>query len=238
MKRDARQCAKGIFFATFLNTTLLLFVVAHFSPWQGRLKFIKIHRNRIVMNGRRIMPSRNGRRGRPRGSGLDDRAQLRRIAELMDADPELKPTTAIKALGVSDPSTIRRLRDKLKAERSKLEVASGALAGGSRGHVSERPELRSAAGQSRSENFASSREPGEVAVRIPQMDVSKPQAAWLGQLSASHRFAVSSGGPRAGRSGVSLRVPEVASALRRQLSVTRLATVISPKRLDIRSTLH
>jgi hypothetical protein len=54
------------------------------------------------------------RRGRPKGSGIDDSATLQRVAELMGADPDLKPTTAIRMLGIDDPSTIRRLRDKLK----------------------------------------------------------------------------------------------------------------------------
>lgn len=51
-------------------------------------------------------------RGRPKGSGIDDRIWLREMARLMRLDPTLRPTSAIKALGVTDPSTIRRLRDK------------------------------------------------------------------------------------------------------------------------------
>lgn len=62
------------------------------------------------------MPADFARRGRPKGSGLDDRVSLRAISELLEADPTLKPTTAIKRIGVSDPSTIRRLRDKLRTE--------------------------------------------------------------------------------------------------------------------------
>lgn len=54
------------------------------------------------------------RRGRPKGTGIDDRAILSRIGELMAADPELKPTTAIKRAGVDNPSIVRRLREKLK----------------------------------------------------------------------------------------------------------------------------
>lgn len=62
------------------------------------------------------MASHEARRGRPKGSGLDDRSQLRLITELLARDPNLKPTTAIKAIGVTDPSAIRRLREKLKTE--------------------------------------------------------------------------------------------------------------------------
>lgn len=54
-------------------------------------------------------------RGRPKGSGIDDRIWLREIERLMRIDPALRPTSAIKALGVTDPSAIRRLRDKYAA---------------------------------------------------------------------------------------------------------------------------
>jgi hypothetical protein len=60
------------------------------------------------------MPQGQARRGRPRGSGLDDRAQLTAVIQKLKADPALKPTTAIKSIGIQDPSTIRRLRDKLR----------------------------------------------------------------------------------------------------------------------------
>ena len=60
------------------------------------------------------------RYGRPKGSGLDDRAQLAAIAALLAANPKLKPTTAIRSLGIEDPSDIRRLRDKFRIEQSAL----------------------------------------------------------------------------------------------------------------------
>ncbi|MFA9549936.1 MAG: hypothetical protein ACERIL_02590 [Hyphomicrobium sp.] len=58
------------------------------------------------------MASATARQGRPKGSGIDDSQQLARIAALLAADPKLKPTTAIRSLGIEDPSLIRRLRDK------------------------------------------------------------------------------------------------------------------------------
>jgi hypothetical protein len=60
------------------------------------------------------------RYGRPKGSGLDDRAQLAAVAALLAANPKLKPTTAIRSLGVEDPSDIRRLRDKFRSEQGSL----------------------------------------------------------------------------------------------------------------------
>lgn len=66
------------------------------------------------------MSEKKPRRGRPKGSGIDDSARLRSIAALMVADPGLKPTTAIKRIGVNDPSIIRRLRDKFHVCKAQL----------------------------------------------------------------------------------------------------------------------
>jgi hypothetical protein len=80
-------------------------------------------------------PSTSGKRGRPPGTGKNDNERLLKIAALMAADPGLKPTTAIKKIGETDPSTIRRLRDKfneqqaqLTAERPALQLAAAATA--------------------------------------------------------------------------------------------------------------
>lgn len=54
------------------------------------------------------------RRGRPKGTGIDDSDRIARLAELLRMRPDLKPTTAIRSMGFSDPSAIRRLRDKYK----------------------------------------------------------------------------------------------------------------------------
>ncbi len=82
------------------------------------------------------------RRGRPKGSGIDDTAMLAQIAELIAANPDLKPTTAIRALGIEDPSVIRRLRDKLKG--SELSAAP-ALASASYPVPSRTPRTMAAA---------------------------------------------------------------------------------------------
>ncbi len=64
----------------------------------------------------------NGKRsrGRPKGSGIDDRQRLLDIGHLIERNPKLKPTTAIRKLGFSDPSTIRRLRDKYTSQRDAI----------------------------------------------------------------------------------------------------------------------
>jgi len=71
------------------------------------------------------MSNVTARRGRPKGSGLDDRVRLRTVAALLASNPELKTTTAIKSTGVSDPSTIRRLRDKFHECRDQLMAELG-----------------------------------------------------------------------------------------------------------------
>jgi methylphosphotriester-DNA--protein-cysteine methyltransferase len=60
------------------------------------------------------MSAVKAKRGRPTGSGINDRIWLREIGHLIRIKPATKPTAAIKALGITDPSTIRRLRDKHK----------------------------------------------------------------------------------------------------------------------------
>ena len=64
------------------------------------------------------------RRGRPIGSGIDDSDRIARLAELLKMQPELKPTTAIRCMGYTDPSAIRRLRDKFK-QTSRPQAGSG-----------------------------------------------------------------------------------------------------------------
>ena len=63
------------------------------------------------------MSDKRRQRGRPKGSGINDWERLLTIASLMEKNPKLKVTTAIKELGFTDPSVIRRLRDKFKANR-------------------------------------------------------------------------------------------------------------------------
>lgn len=62
------------------------------------------------------MSSNKRGRGRPRGTGLDDSATLKKMADMIVANPALRPTTAIKrALERPNPATIRRLQGKWTA---------------------------------------------------------------------------------------------------------------------------
>ncbi|MGL4396909.1 MAG: hypothetical protein ACRCS9_10255 [Hyphomicrobium sp.] len=65
------------------------------------------------------------RRGRPKGSGIDDSDRIQRLIELIRVRPELKPTTALRAMGIADPSAIRRLRDKYKRLSDSPAIAPG-----------------------------------------------------------------------------------------------------------------
>ena len=62
------------------------------------------------------MVQTKARRGRPIGTGIDDSDRIARLEELLRIQPDLKPTTAIRVMGFTDPSTIRRLRDKFKLQ--------------------------------------------------------------------------------------------------------------------------
>jgi hypothetical protein len=62
----------------------------------------------------RLMLHSPVRRGRPKGTGIDDSVRIARLVELLRIQPDLRPTTAIRLMGYSDPSAIRRLRDKYK----------------------------------------------------------------------------------------------------------------------------
>lgn len=66
------------------------------------------------------MQTAKRQRGRPKGTGINDRDTLMRIAEIVAANPSLKPTTAIKQAGITNPSTIRRLRDKFSEQGDQL----------------------------------------------------------------------------------------------------------------------
>jgi hypothetical protein len=76
------------------------------------------------------MTASNARRGRPKGSGINDQQRLDEIARLIGSNPRMKPTTAIKAIGITDPSAIRRLRDKFNLDHGDSYSASRTVSRG------------------------------------------------------------------------------------------------------------
>ncbi len=186
------------------------------------------------------MPSDYARRGRSRGSGLDDRMQLRRIAELLEADPSLRPTTAIKALGVSDPSTIRRLRDKLKGEPHEQGAPSAAeIWPASAPNAGACLEAQEAVSKGSSPVRQADPEPAGLMQSSPVPAGPDPKFSWFAQWCALGLSAVSSTvEAQMALMDDLFRVPQVESALRQQLLLNEMAKAFYPKRSDIRSTLH
>ncbi|AHB47473.1 hypothetical protein W911_02135 [Hyphomicrobium nitrativorans NL23] len=182
------------------------------------------------------MSSATGRRGRPKGSGLDDRAQLRRIEALLDAEPGLRPTTAIKSLGISDPSTIRRLRDKLKdhAPSGAASVPSGR--GPQSPTVSAR-DVRPVKPDAHSEPPSLAQAGGLV--EVSELGQGASPAPWFLDWYAFGLSAVSSTfEAQMAFMDDLLHAPHVEHALRHQLLLNEVAKAFCPKRPDIRSRLH
>lgn len=73
------------------------------------------------------MNSNKRSRGRPVGTGLDDGPTLKKVADMIVANPSLRPTTAIRrALDKPEPSNIRRLQVKWKAGKAEYMVEAQA----------------------------------------------------------------------------------------------------------------
>jgi hypothetical protein len=165
----------------------------------------------------------NGRYGRPKGSGLDDRLTLASIAALIAANPKLKPTTAIRSLGVEAPSDIRRLRDKFRLEQAKLmadarraprlngarplPLHKGSGAGAPGPASSQRPPVPSLA----SNNASRSAAPGALFAAWCDLAVSAASAAVEHQAVLAHCW---------------LRLPPVATAMRGQLVLNAIGVAI------------
>jgi len=62
------------------------------------------------------------KRGRPKGTGINDHETLLKIAHLIAANPNMKRTTAIKQAGITNASVVRRLRDKYQEQEHILQA--------------------------------------------------------------------------------------------------------------------
>lgn len=134
-----------------------------------------------------MTPTRSGR-GRPKGTGLDDSAYLEAIVNLIAANPEMKPTTAIKDLGFTDPSVIRRLRDKYHAAHGQA-ADSGARAHCGGGPFPQ-PASAPASQGARSMAAAVERDPRLVA---PIQEPQPQTAAISAQAPAKAKLSANSG---------------------------------------------
>lgn len=186
------------------------------------------------------MSSSTNRRGRPKGSGIDDRALLRRIDDMLEADPALKPTTAIKAIGVTDPSTIRRLRDKLKTGDYRAPCPPPARAAGGPAQVPQQLPLFTAGAAARAvPDRSRSREFASAVAEVSAASGPEDPARWFLGLYALGLSAFSSTvEAQLSLMGDFFHVPQVESALRHQLLVNDVAKAFCPKRPGVRTTLH
>jgi DNA modification methylase len=65
-----------------------------------------------------IPPGR--KRGRPKGTGHNDRATLTALADLLVREPGLPTSSALRRMGIEEEASLRRLRDKFHADREQL----------------------------------------------------------------------------------------------------------------------
>lgn len=199
------------------------------------------------------------RRGRPKGSGLDDQKHLQKIADMIAAKPDLKPTTAIKALGITDPSIIRRLRDKFSEFSSAIAQPADTPAA----TITPRPAalseprvmaakiakpsvaLKSApAGAVQTASAATEppvKAPPLVAVPVVTTSVTPFQTpadmfiAWYGLGLSAIQSAMST---QAALASSMVRFPHVELALRQQLVASEIAMALHPLRSVSRARLH
>jgi hypothetical protein len=185
------------------------------------------------------MSAEQSRRGRPKGSGLDDSDNLSKVSRMLEVDPRMRPTTAIKAIGISDPSTIRRLRDKLRgagAARPATNSDKTMQASADASNAAARSRVRAAGRGSDGANLAGDSFSSAVAVRErPPADAISWVVAWCGvsmhALSATleaHLAALES----------FLSVPGAVSAAGQKFLLNERVVSFCFYGTDVRRTLH
>jgi hypothetical protein len=196
------------------------------------------------------MPACQTRRGRPKGSGLDDRDLLRRVARMLESDPDLKPTTAIKAIGISDPSTIRRLRDKLRGTAQGEDdtiINSGKFERRDSGEAHRLGEAMSASRRfvrtlsTRSEAAPATAEAAEheSAAIAPREGPHDAVVSWLAAWCGLGLHAISTTVEAQMVVFESfLNVPQIASAIRHQTLLSEHVMAFYSHSTDVRTTLH
>lgn len=178
------------------------------------------------------MSRANRHRGRPKGSGLDDTKTLKAVKQILASNPAMKPTTAIRSMGVSDPSSIRRLRDKLRAGgRTEIRLDRAAAAPS----VRKKPAARVYGPDPQA---APQLAAPDTTPAAGSADVLDPQR-WLdivGGLGLQTVFA--SMEAQAMFLKHALELPHIAEILRGQLLFNEFAVAFCPFIPECRKTLH
>lgn len=196
------------------------------------------------------------RRGRPKGSGIDDQKYLKEIAALIAAKPGLKPTTAIRSLGITDPSAIRRLRDKFHQFAADCAIADHAAASepssakpaprhmaadvsGASDRRQEQPAGRtpSDAGKHTLDAQSACAEPHSPSLSTPSSIPTAVDlfAMWYGMGISAMSTALAT---QAAMTRNLARMPHVGIALRQQVAWNEMAMSFVAMRPAARTTLH
>ena len=169
---------------------------------------------------------------------------------MLEADPELKPTTAIKAIGISDPSTIRRLRDKLRGTGAAEDEAIDSSTKFERGASSESRAHGGAITAARRfvRTLSTSREaPPDVQVATeavgtmlaPREGTRDPAVSWFAAWCGLGLHALSTTVEAQMAVFESfLSVPQIASAIRQQALLNEQVMAFYSYGTDVRITLH
>jgi hypothetical protein len=167
------------------------------------------------------MSDRKLPRGRPKGSGIDDRAKLRELSTLIAANPELRPTTAIKSVGITDPSAIRRLRDKYNAARTTpTHSEPSAAAPGARRHVAAATTTPTRRSRPVGPKMPNAMALASATTSPPPSGRDDALAPFIGLLSLSLRAAATALEHQVTLSTQVTRIPEIAALLRRQVEIS------------------
>lgn len=203
-----------------------------------------------------LMSLHEPRRGRPKGSGIDDQKFLSDMAAMIAAKPDLKPTTAIKALGVTDPSAIRRLRDKFHQFSTELTAAHAAPSPShSAGDAASQPVPSTssthrclAADISRSGDALSALPQSPAAALAPVETAPAAPAASGHYPSPIDLFAIWCGmglnvittamATQAAMTRGLTRLPHVDMVMRQHIAINEMAMALIPGRVVARTTLH
>jgi hypothetical protein len=191
------------------------------------------------------MGEMKAQRGRPKGSGIDDTARLAEIRALIGERPGTRPTTAIRMLGVSDPSAIRRLRDKFNAT---APAAAAPVAAAAEVAPQARPRLlavaeprkRAAPARPHPPTLPAAPAPAASAAAAPTgrgdpPPLPLPVAALLGIGVAAAQSALEL---QLAAFRQVLRLPNVEAVIRQQLALSEMMVEVATRSLAGRRAVH